>query len=61
MSSAKRAGVLLTHDEALIVRELLDSPKVAFAARNARLIGGLYAKLPELPIQPPPGAPPASA
>jgi hypothetical protein len=53
MSSGKKPGVLISHDEALIVRELLDSPQVAFAARNAKLVGSLYAKLPARPIPPP--------
>ena len=60
MSNQKKPSVLITHEEARLVRELLDNPNVAFAARNAKVAGTLYAKLPEITPAPAP-APAAPA
>lgn len=52
MSNPEKPDVSLTHDEALMIRQLLDNPQVAVRPADAKKMGALYEKLPE----PPPAA-----
>ncbi len=46
MSSEKKPDVVLTHEEAQVIRNVLDTAQIGFPAMHAKLIGGLYEKLP---------------